>query len=87
MYYYPFSDETRKEIDEVVAKYSYEHEYCADPRKVYDPIANYYSTSVSVCAALPFASKDFAEYLNGTISNLKKIVIEKHIFEKNLRKL
>lgn len=83
--YYPFKDETKEEIDEIVKKHSHSNDYCADSKVVADPIPWYEGTFVSVMAALPFTAKDFQDFLQKKVSDLKKQVIESHILEKNLR--
>ena len=63
---------------------SYYNSYTAD---VYDAVTQVDSADVRVMSALPFTKKDFQGYLDKTISNLKKNVIENHILEKNLRQV
>ena len=80
--YYPFKDETKQEIEKIVDMNSYYNSYAAD---VYDAVTQVESANVIVMQALPFTKKDFQGYLDKTISDLKKMVIENHIIEKNLR--
>ncbi len=82
-HYYPFKNESKKEIDAIVERHSFYETYAAN---VYDAVTQTTSVSVIVHEALPFTAKDFTDYLNNCVSNLKRIVIEKHIIEKNLRK-
>ena len=81
--YYPFADETQEDIEKVKKNHQY---YKSEVSKlVAEPINHVYSIVVTVMSALPFTSKDFNDYLNNKISDLKKRVIEQNIFEKNLR--
>ena len=80
--YYPFVNETKKEIDEIVKKHTeYDHE---SSNATIDPITIYNATIVKVMAALPFTAKEFQAYLNDTLSAEKSKIIEKYILEKKL---
>lgn len=83
-YYYPFKDESKSDIEKVVEETSYDDVYTNSAAS--DPITHCNSLVVAVMSALPFTSKDFREYLNNCCSELKKLVIERHILEKNLRR-
>jgi len=87
--YYPFKDETQREINAVIDKHSYHYDSPPSdkPKYVVDPMWETYTRTVVVRSALPFTSKDFVAYLENRVSDLKRVVIEKHILEKNLRKL
>ena len=55
--YYPFSDETKEDIESVVRAHS---NYDSSAADVYDAVTHVISESVIVNNALPFTSKDFA---------------------------
>lgn len=79
--YYPFKNETEKEIKNIVDSHSFYKTSAAD---VYNAVSQVESAQVRVMTALPFTKIDFKNYLDNTISDLKRIVIEKHILRKNL---
>lgn len=83
-YYYPFKDETKHEIDEVVQKYSYSNTSRADSRHVYDPITCSEDISVSVQEKLPFTRSEFYAYLDNPKSTTKRHIIESEIINHDL---
>lgn len=81
--YYPFKDETSSEIKNKLKdleKSRQEFGYGAGGVTADSQI----TTKVVLKEKLPFTKKDFQDYLNKTVSDLKKMIIENHILEKNL---
>ena len=86
LYYYPFKDESKKEIDEVVKENtsSWESPASDKPKWVYEPLSQSSSTTVQVCNKLPFTKAEFEKYRSNPNSSLKSSIIERYIMEKDL---
>ena len=82
--YYPFSNETKKDIQRIVDKYSYYSEDMADSKVVSEPKINLASIEIAVMSALPFTSKEFNLYLKNRLPIIKHRLIERFMSQKNL---
>lgn len=84
--YYPFKDETSSEIKNKIKDLEQIRlEWGDDNGGVLIRPGTATTAKVILKEKLPFTKKDFQDYLNKTVSDLKKMVIENHIIEKNLR--
>ena len=82
MRYYPFKDESKAEIDKVVKEHESDSTKSPDSAAVMTFVN---TTAVSVMAALPFTKQEFKDFMNNSLTSLKRKVIENHIMEKNLK--
>ena len=77
--YYPFSNEKKDSIDEIVRKHSEYKQEMADPAVIANPFVQVYNRAVNVKERLPFSSKDFSDYTMNRISKAKANIIESFI--------
>ena len=77
--YYPFKDETMEEISAIRDKYSRIDSYSPTAQGISSPVTNAGGTSVRVHEAIPFTKKEFSQYLDKTLSTVRRYSLEKYM--------
>ena len=83
-HYYPFKDETKQEIQSVVDKYSSSGYDTPTPQNIPSPVTTGRSTTVWVHDAIPFTKKEFAQYLDKSLSAVRRFSFENYMKKNNL---
>ena len=82
--YYPFKDETPEEIRAVENKYRSIEHHSPTAGGISSPVTTAGGTSVRVHKAIPFTKKEFSQYLDKTLTTVKRYSFEKYMKQHSL---